>query len=389
MPSAPCERAISEALTTGRALLKFISANDAGVTGSHQAGFYLPKPAWEMYTPFAPTSGRLDKHGVNITWPDGVIRESVVTWYGQKTRSEYRLTRFGRGFPFLTPDSVGNLLVLIPGSRDRFAGYVFDLEDDIEEIQAALGVQIVDTWGIYDAGRVAPIETEDECVDRRFRAYAAAVDGFPTGELFSAETMKALEECIRDFRAMPSDALLMRCVEAEYALFRMVERRLCEPEISRVFKSVEDFIETAATIMNRRKSRAGRSLENHVGYVLRAAGIPLDVRPQIEGRPDIVIPGKREYDDPRYPVEKLFVVGVKTTCKDRWGQVVKEARRVRHKHILTTQRGIASGQLAEMNAAHVSLVVPKSIHADYPREREIEMLTIDGFIGVVRDRLGL
>jgi hypothetical protein len=167
-----------------------------------------------------------------------------------------------------------------------------------------------------------------------------------------------------------------------------VERRLCEPEISRVFKSVEDFIETAATIMNRRKSRAGRSLENHVGHVLRAAGIPHDVRPQIEGRPDIVIPGKHEYDDPRYPEEKLFIVGVKTTCKDRWGQVTKEARRVRHKHILTTQRGIAAGQLNEMHAANVSLVVPKSIQADYPKESDIEMLTIQGFIDTVRDRLG-
>jgi type II restriction enzyme len=156
-----------------------------------------------------------------------------------------------------------------------------------------------------------------------------------------------------------------------------------------VFRSVEDFIETAARIMNRRKSRAGRSLENHVNHVLRAAGIPFDVRPQIEGRPDIVIPGKREYDDTDYPEDGLFVVGVKTTCKDRWGQVVKEARRVRHKHILTTQRGIAGGQLSEMHAANVSLVVPKSIQSDYPRDHDIEMLTVDQFIGVVKDRLRL
>jgi type II restriction enzyme len=389
MPSGSCERAISEALASGRALLKFVSANDAGVTGSHQAGFYLPKAAWEMYAPFGPVAGRLDKHGVDITWPDGIVRESVVTWYGQKTRSEYRLTRFGKGFPFLTPDSVGSLLVLIPERLDVFKGHVFDLEDDIEAIQAALGVQLVDTWGIYDRGGAVPTESEGECVDRRFTAYADAVDGFPTGDEFSAETMRSLEECVGGFRAMPADALLMRCVEAEYALFRMVERRLCGPEISQGFRSVEDFIETAARIMNRRKSRAGRSLENHAGHVLRSAGIPFDVRPQIEGRPDIVIPGKREYDDPAYPEDRLFVVGVKTTCKDRWGQVTKEARRVRHKHILTTQRGIAGGQLHEMHAANVSLVVPKSIHPDYPRERDIEMLTVEQFIGAVRDALRL
>lgn len=389
MPSPIGERAISDALSTGRALLKFISANDAGATGAHQAGFYLPKPVWEMYAPFGPVPGRLDKHGVNITWPDGVVRESVVTWYGQKTRSEYRLTRFGRGFPFLTPDSVGSLLVLIPEQRDRFTAYVLDLEDDIEEFLAALGVQIVDTWGVFDKGSAVSLETEDACVERHFREFASEVDDFPTGEVFSAKTLEALEDCIKTFRAMSSDQMLMRSVEAEYALFRLVERRLCEPEISRVFKSVEDFIETAARIMNRRKSRAGRSLENHVGHVLQTAGIPHDVRPQIEGRPDIVIPGKREYDDPRYPVDRLFVVGVKTTCKDRWGQVVKEARRVQHKHILTTQRGIASGQLREMKEANVSLVVPKSIQSDYPPERDIEMLSIEQFIGVVRDKLRL
>jgi hypothetical protein len=123
--------------------------------------------------------------------------------------------------------------------------------------------------------------------------------------------------------------------------------------------------------------------------VLRQAGIPHDVRPQIEGRPDIVIPGKREYDDPDYPVDRLFVVGVKTTCKDRWGQVVKEARRVKHKHILTTQRGIASGQLDEMHAADLSLVVPDPIQGDYPRQRNIEMLSIEAFIATVKSRLGL
>jgi type II restriction enzyme len=387
MTSPICERAIAEALKTGRALLKFISANDAGATGAHQAGFYLPKAAWEMYTPYAPNHGRLDKHDVSIRWPDGVVRKSVVTWYGQKTRNEYRLTKFGRGFPFLTPDSVGNLLVIIPETREQFAGYVFDLEDDIEEVQAALGVEIVDTWGIYERGKAPPAETEDDCIDKRFRSFAGDVEDFPTGEEFSSRTWEVLEPCIRDFRALSTDDRLMRCVDSEYTLFRMVERRLCEPEISRAFKDVDDFIETAASIMNRRKSRAGRSLENHVDRVLKDAGIPFDVRPQIEGRPDIVIPGKREYDDPRYPLERLFVVGVKTTCKDRWGQVVKEARRVPHKHILTTQRGIAAGQLGEMHRAGVSLVVPKTIQGDYPRQRDIEMLTIDGFIGTVKDRL--
>ena len=54
MATADCERAIEDATKYGNALLKFISRNDASVTG-HQAGFYLPKAkdVWKMFSPQA------------------------------------------------------------------------------------------------------------------------------------------------------------------------------------------------------------------------------------------------------------------------------------------------------------------------------------------------
>ena len=57
MISPHCQRAVDDALHYGNALLKFISPNDAGLTGSHQCGFYMPVPVWEMYTPDPPFSG--------------------------------------------------------------------------------------------------------------------------------------------------------------------------------------------------------------------------------------------------------------------------------------------------------------------------------------------
>ena len=61
MASPICELAIVQALKAGNALLKFISPNDAGITGTHQCGFYLPKPIWEMYADFGPEKGRNDE----------------------------------------------------------------------------------------------------------------------------------------------------------------------------------------------------------------------------------------------------------------------------------------------------------------------------------------
>jgi restriction endonuclease EcoRII-like protein len=340
-----------------------------------------------MYTPNRPRRGHNAEHTVNILWQNGTITQSRVKWYGVGTRSEYRLTRFGRDFPFLAADTVGDLLVLVPKSHTEFIAYVLDLDEDIEEVQAALGVEPFERWGVYQHG--APqVEEEDECVQRNFRAFAQPLEDFPSGNTFSDAARRILVECVARFARLSPDDSLMKCMETEYELFRFVERQICQSEIARVFKDVDDFLQTAARVMNRRKARAGRSLENHVHHLLAQAGIPHEMRPpQIDGKPDVVIPSAAAYQDPDYPVKKLVIVGVKTTCKDRWRQVLNEGRKVRDKHILTIQPGISSNQLEEMHQSRVTLVVPQRLHNTYPADRHITLLDLAGFIQSVRARL--
>jgi hypothetical protein len=387
MSSPDCERAIEDALAAGNAILKFISPNDAGQTGSHQCGFYLPKRAWEMYTTHPPKRGRNDKHHVHITWPDGRVTQSDITWYGNGTRSEYRLTRFGRDFPYLTGDSVGNLLVLIINNRGNFTAYVLDNEEDVQDFEAALGVEPFEQWGVFRNGRPDE-ETEDDCIERQFRDLVARLAEFPTGEWFSRSARETLEHCVQRFQGLNPDRTLMRCCESEYNLFRKAERRLCQSEVNRLFKDIDEFIATAGRITNRRKSRAGRSLENHVDYLLTRARIDHQMRPRnIDGKPDIVIPSSDAYLNPHYPVNRLFVVGVKTTCKDRWRQVTREARRVPQKHILTIQQAISTPQLREMHEDHVTLIVPQAFHRNYRPPRTMRILNVEMFIENVRRQL--
>jgi type II restriction enzyme len=388
MPSAACEQAIADAQRVGRAVLKFISPNDVGLTGSHQRGYYLPKAIWHAFSAFPPTKDANNDQSVKAVWPDGRETRSTVKWYGRKTRSEYRLTGFNRerDFPFITHDCVGSLLVLVPESMERFLMYVFDLEDDIEDLQAGLGVEVVGGWALYD--RRTPVlrpEAEDACIGRHFRKFTKALKAFPPTVALAAEARAALESCIKEFVEAPSDEQLVRCVDAEYRLFQMVERKVCEKEIVRLFASVDDFLKTAQSILQRRKSRAGRSLEHHVEHLLRQAGIPFEMRAEVENtRPDVLIPGKAEYLDPAFPESSLFALGVKTTCKDRWRQVLREAPRVRHKHLLTLQPGISPAQLAEMRSSAVTLIVPKRIHADYPPAERSHLVTLGKFVDTVR-----
>ena len=87
--SPNCERAIEDAFKHGNALLKFISRNNVGLTGSHECGFYLPKVVHGLFTPNPPEKGLNTKHELKVTWQDGRVTDSVVTWYGTGTRSEW------------------------------------------------------------------------------------------------------------------------------------------------------------------------------------------------------------------------------------------------------------------------------------------------------------
>ena len=383
------EAAIDEALRVGRALCKFITPNDVGETGSHQCGFYLPKKPWRMFASFGPEKGRNDESAVTLTWPDGLITNSRVKWYGRGTRSEYRLTRFGRNFPWLTSTFVGTLLVLVPKSRQVFSAHILDSDEEIELFQAALGLEVLDDWSVFDKGRPLAIETENECLDRVYTQRTAAVDEFPSGAEMADWARAAAAECLPDFARQDADDKLIRWVEIEYALFRRVEARLCQEQIGRSFENVDNFISVAATIMNRRKSRAGHSLEHHVEHLLGAGGISFDAQPRIDGKvkPDILIPGKAAYEDTTFPLEGLTVLALKTTCKDRWRQILNEARRIPDKHLLTLQPSISRNQLIEMRDARVRLVVPRRLQENYDKTTGIVLLTIEEFLA--RQRVAL
>jgi type II restriction enzyme len=381
------ERAINDALTHGKALLKFISANDTGLTGSHQAGFYLPKGGWELFTPYPPEKGRLDKSPVRITWQDGLVTDSVVTWYGRGTRSEYRLTRFGRGFPWLVHDLVGALLVLIPVSHQEFLAYILDRDEEIEEVQAALDSWVLESWTVFIAGREVE-ETADVCLSRLSRAFALAVEKFPATKAISEKAREIVYACMAGITGRPSDEQLLEFVRNELQLFKMIERKFYQGEVTRLFADIEDFVQTALRILNARKSRAGRALENHIEFLFRGAGLPFEMRAIVEGtRPDVLMPGRKAYEDAtrgKYPVEKLIMMGVKTTCKDRWRQVVSEAPQIQIKHILTMQEGVSPKQLDEMHRNHVVLVVPEPLHHTYPKHHPIKLLGVDAFIDSAR-----
>ena len=283
MSSPPGERAIADAIRIGKAVIKFVTKNDAGITGAHQYGFHLPIGCWQLFSPHPPVKGRNDEHAVAVTWQDDRVTKSQVKWYGDKTRFEYRLTRFGKSFPFRSPDNVGDVLVLVPTSPSTFNGYVLNPEEDLEELEAQLGIDLTSRrMACYERGLAPPTlgpEAAKSCIERQFDLYAASLQEFPHGSDLTEETWRVLAECDPAFASQTDDRKLVLAKETEYELFKKIERRLVWDDIQSSPKSVDDYVEKANSIVNRRKSRAGRSLENHFGVILREHSIRYDARP--------------------------------------------------------------------------------------------------------------
>ena len=192
---------------------------------------------------------------------------------------------------------------------------------------------------------------------------------FPTTAEFSRKARLTLPEV----RAEDDpDQALLAWLEHEEALFRRLERRIVAKRLEEGFVTddgvdVDGFISFSLGVQNRRKSRMGHSLENHISAALDALDIAY-VRGAVtenNNKPDFLFPGLAAYQAASAGDPGLMMLGAKSTCKDRWRQVLPEAEKIAIKHLLTLEPGITERQTQQMQASGVQLVVPAGIHKTY------------------------
>ena len=162
------------------------------------------------------------------------------------------------------------------------------------------------------------------------------------------------------------------------------------PVVQHGFQDLVSFIQRANTILQRRKSRSGLSLELHVKTVLNEENFDEDhhysyqAKTEQGKRPDFLFPNENAYHDPVFPGDRLRMLAVKTTCRDRWRQILNEANRIPTKHLLTLQEGVSPKQYREMRDAGVRLVVPTPVHRAYGNEIRREILGLHDFLQELR-----
>lgn len=361
--------------------------------------------------------------------PEPIVEDAFLT-LGNRRQGKPRAPEFRLYFPTTTVSlnaSEGDLLVI---AKKRDGGLLVI----IAENGSSIGRQIEWLFGFSDLAHPgfsvkAELETEQDRIEFASRfileSIGIAVETsestylddmllrfghrFPTTRIFSAYARSTLEGLSPQEQP---DLVLMAWMEREEILFRTLERYLIADRLSQGFTDknvnlidtngflfhaennsegfvkksnrvdVDSFLSFSLSVQNRRKARVGLALENHLEMLFSENDLRFTRTAVTENKakPDFLFPGVAEYHNPAFDSLKLTMLGVKSTCKDRWRQVLAEADRIDDKHLLTLETAISTHQTDEMAAKRLQLVLPRGLHKTYtPTQREW-LIDVEAFI---------
>lgn len=343
-----------------------------------------------------------------------IVEDGFLTWYDarQRARIERGVMRWEYRLYFPTNlvsqcAAAGDLLVIARRADATLLAIVAEKDTTIER-------QIMWLFGFSDlthpgfsvkseleteqdrigfAARVVleeiGVETEEDAPNYLDQMLTKFNGVFPKSIEFSAYARST----VRDLSSHDDpDTALLAWMEREEILFRTLEKHLLGEKLRSLtqagIEDTEPFIKLVQSALQRRKSRAGSALENHLEQVFAEHSVTYTRTGVTERnlKPDFLFPGVTYYHDAAFPQPRLTMLASKSTCKDRWRQILNEAARIPDKHLLTLEPSISENQTDEMKAERVQLVLPRGLHSTYTQAQQAWITDVAAFTKLARLR---
>ncbi|WP_211371940.1 type II restriction endonuclease [Methylovorus glucosotrophus] len=336
-----------------------------------------------------------------------IVEDGFLTWYDarQKAREERGVMRWEYRLYFPTnlvsqsaaegdllliakhPD--GTLLAIVAEKGTTIESQItwlfgfsdlthpgFSIKSELETEQDRIGFA---ARVVLEQIGVEPEEEAPNYLDQMLMKFKGT---FPKTVDFSSYARSTLNDL--SSRDDP-DAALVAWMEREEILFRTLEKHLLGERLRRLTQDgvddTEPFIKLVQSALQRRKSRAGSALENHLEQVFADHGVTYTRTGVTEKnhKPDFIFPGIHHYHNALFPQDRLTMLASKSTCKDRWRQILNEAIRTPTKHLLTLEPSISENQTNEMIAERVQLVLPRGLHSTYSNKQQSWLMDVASF----------
>lgn len=389
--------------------IKRLSAVEVNTSVSNQHEFNGSRPLRNLFGDERRT------HNARFLWlageNEGISSDGRITWYDARenhpTRSEYRL--YFNSNDVMDAAKENDLLIVAKRPDEEIYMIVVPADSTlenqllwlfgIEQIGFNFNFQAIEDGHnpevdyavryILEELGIEIEEPDTDFLDTVLEPYIIT-GRFPTTSEFSTLARRTL----RDVSPIEEpDSTLLKWMEHEEKLFKRLERHIISKKLEHGFRDdesidVEGFLQFSLSVHNRRKSRVGYALENHIEEIFKVHSVTYSRTAITENRskPDFLFPGIDFYHDPAFPPSRLTMLGVKSTCKDRWRQVLAEANRIQTKHLFTLEPGISENQTDEMQANNLQLVLPQRLHDTYKPKQRSWLMDLVSFIQLVKKR---
>jgi hypothetical protein len=219
---------------------------------------------------------------------------------------------------------------------------------------------------------------------------------------------QAVETLLSQTQLTPSDIrarfddLIGELEQEVYRLYRADEQIYTQRALQTFFRhcaihegitTVEGLIETIGesngaldafylSLAQSRKARAGSTFEDINRLLFRRVDVPFDEQPQIDGRPDFVMPSAAHY---RRNAMDCLIFTAKRTLRERWRQIVTEGARGYGFFLATLDDKISAQQIEAMRNNRVFIVCPTTLK----RAKYSEQVNVLSYSEFFRDHIQL
>lgn len=388
---------------SSRLFLKKLSRNDTSWADGHghQNGFYVPHEIREAGF-FPELKQREDKPHIFMAacpsiWPQtGELKPTSLRHYSNKGHEAHFTVPPKELFEGLTPASwlLGGIF-RSPESEAHHWFVVIDSDSaDAEILETTLDIGAdfhfveLEPGQLLHASRLRRDEADElvELITLALRtgslpALLAGHARIPSPDQLSLQARQEYlsSQYVRSLDPFkinrPGDAIMKISRDIEYSIYRRYELRHRATEIVSLLHSDSDLVSAVVrgfpaldrlflSASQQRKSRAGRSFENHLAAMLADGKIRFEEQAVLGGRrPDFVLPDKRTISaSASRNYLDAMILSAKTTLRERWKQVTHERFNCAI-FLATVDDRVSRQALDDLANAEITLVVPESLKA--------------------------
>ncbi|PGZ77310.1 hypothetical protein COE55_17900 [Priestia megaterium] len=375
------DEVIARASHYGEFFCKYISANDIGKKVGHQNGFQVQQQAHSILFDEPGIKGENKEREVKLYWEQlDYHTDTMFRWYGKGSRSEYRMAKFGKKFPYFKDEHIGDLLVIIKVTQDEYLGYVLS-ENEAEAFLETFSISPGDNYSAHT--KIGAKNDLDKLTLELVNNYVSKLKQYPTPKRVAAKSREIYYKIHKDEKPLLEnfDSAILDWFSIEYQIFKILENKIYKEKVKKSFDDLNSLHKFANTAMEKRKTRVKNSFKYHLEYIFNTIELPFKSTGKNNNEKNIDFAFFNTKGVP-----SIFL-NSQVSCKNSWESTINLASGMEENFLITLEKGLSERICEQIDEHNITLVVPEKYCVYYPKQYREKLLTISKFCSLAKEKI--